>query len=455
MTGTSWLIDSKRIASKIKNASETLDSSRSKWKSNPSKACPRCKHVIDNTDVAQEWPGLPRGVKFDPSDQELLWHLLAKAGKVEADPHPFINEFIPTVDEDDGICYTHPQKLPGVKQDGSVSHFFHRTFKAYNTGTRKRRKINGDLGDVRWHKTGKTKPVIIDGQHLGCKKIMVLYMSPRKGHKPEKTNWVMHQYHLGTGEDEQDGQFVVSKVFFQQQQSKPNDKCGRDSTPEIGEEVTMHSDPVSVPALETSDHLGQSANETFEQGHSPNETFEQGHSANETFEQGDKPNETFEHGHSPNEAFEQVELYYGTTHEDNNTHHDIEKLLETDTREDEHNAPPESEIPGDQENKWWEGESQFLLDSQQLAEGIALCDEFLQSQSSCIDDEGKSIKPRLADYAQMDVDHLKKDLEECKEMGTLDHANFELDATPDFRLSQLEFGSQDSFLPFAGSKLVD
>ena len=96
----------------------------------------------------------------------------------------------------------------GVKQDGSVSHFFHRTFKAYNTGIRKRRKINtGDLADVRWHKTGKTRPVVVDGKHLGCKKFMVLYMSTMKGGKPEKTNWVMHQYHLGTGEDEVEGRY--------------------------------------------------------------------------------------------------------------------------------------------------------------------------------------------------------------------------------------------------------
>ncbi|KAE8786725.1 NAC domain-containing protein 8 [Hordeum vulgare] len=89
----------------------------------------------------------------------------------------------------------------GVKQDGSVSHFFHGTFKAYNTRTRKRRKINtGDLADVRWHKTGKTKPVIVDGQHLGC-----------------------------TSEDEQNGEYVVSKLFFQQQ-SKPGEKSALELT---------------------------------------------------------------------------------------------------------------------------------------------------------------------------------------------------------------------------------
>lgn len=64
--------------------------------------------------VAQAWPGLPAGVKFDPSDQEIIWHLFCKSGHENVKPHPFIDEFIPTVKEDDGICYTHPQNLPGI-----------------------------------------------------------------------------------------------------------------------------------------------------------------------------------------------------------------------------------------------------------------------------------------------------------------------------------------------------
>lgn len=47
----SWLVDSKRIASKIKNATEIVDPTKFKWKSNPCKACPSCNHVIDNSDV--------------------------------------------------------------------------------------------------------------------------------------------------------------------------------------------------------------------------------------------------------------------------------------------------------------------------------------------------------------------------------------------------------------------
>lgn len=389
--------------------------------SNPTKACPNCNHIIDNSDVVQEWPGLPRGVKFDPSDTELLWHLLAKVGQGDAKPHPFINEFIPTVEEGDGICYTHPQKLPGVKQDGSVSHFFHRTFKAYNTGTRKRRKINSDdLGDVRWHKTGKTKPVIIDGKHVGCKKIMVLYMSIAKGGKPEKTNWVMHQYHLGTGEDEKDGEYVVSKIFHQQQ-PKPGDKSGQDLTLEILDHLVTEVDLLADPKSVSSEcHVGEQ-----------------------------------DPVHNPEKTSDQVKIY----HEDRVEEHDAH--LECENVDGQDNSHAEN-------TKWWEGESQFLLDSQQLAEGIAICEEFLQSQSSCGGDETKKSRPRLSDYSRMGAEDLKKDLEECQNLSNYDRtniecqnpskddlANIEIDTPPDFRLSQLEFGSQDSFTAWGGSKPAD
>lgn len=143
--------------------------------------------------------------------------------------------------------------LSGVKQDGTVSHFFHRTFKAYNTGTRKRRKIQGDdLGDVRWHKTGKTKPVMVDGTHQGCKKIMVLYMSPVKGEKPEKTGWVMHQYHLGIDEDEKDGELVVSKLFYQQQ-CKPNERNDAELPAALLEGPRKEAEPIPCPKSATPD----------------------------------------------------------------------------------------------------------------------------------------------------------------------------------------------------------
>lgn len=117
----------------------------------------------------------------------------------------------------------------GVNKHGTSVFFFNKTAKAYTKGERKRRRITPScLTDesVRWHTTGKTKPVMLNGVQRGFKKIMVLYKSARNGSKPEKLNWVLHQYHLGTEEDEK-GEFVVSKITYQQQ--KQWEKTGDES----------------------------------------------------------------------------------------------------------------------------------------------------------------------------------------------------------------------------------
>ncbi|KAG8385506.1 hypothetical protein BUALT_Bualt03G0052400 [Buddleja alternifolia] len=178
--------------------------------------CPSCGHTFklhDQSTGLQDLPGLPAGVKFDPSDQEILQHLEAKVLSDTRKLHPLIDEFIPTIE--------------GVNKDGQVRHFFHRPSKAYTTGTRKRRKVHTDAdgGETRWHKTGKTRPVSATGNIKGYKKILVLYTNYGRQRKPEKTNWVMHQYHLGDNEEEKDGELVVSKVFYQTQPRQ----CGSSS----------------------------------------------------------------------------------------------------------------------------------------------------------------------------------------------------------------------------------
>ncbi|XP_057455560.1 NAC domain-containing protein 73-like [Lotus japonicus] len=186
------------------------------------RTCPTCGHHVKYQDQGggiHDLPGLPAGVKFDPTDQEILEHLEAKVRSDIHMLHPLIDEFIPTLEGENGICCTHPEKLPGVGKDGQIRHFFHRPSKAYTTGTRKRRKVHTDSdgSETRWHKTGKTRPVYISGKLKGYKKILVLYTNYRKQRKPEKTNWVMHQYHLGNNEEEKEGELVVSKVFYQTQ----------------------------------------------------------------------------------------------------------------------------------------------------------------------------------------------------------------------------------------------
>lgn len=120
---------------------------------------------------------------------------------------------------------------PGVSKGGQVRHFFHRPSKAYTTGTRKRRKVHSDEdgSEMRWHKTGKTRPVLVNGTVKGFKKILVLYTNYGRQKKPEKTNWVMHQYHLGNNDEEKDGEMVVSKVFYQTQPRQ----CGSTGKDEV------------------------------------------------------------------------------------------------------------------------------------------------------------------------------------------------------------------------------
>ncbi|RWW88291.1 hypothetical protein BHE74_00002832 [Ensete ventricosum] len=200
------------------SSSNLIDAKFEEHRMRGASQCPSCGHRLDRK---PDWLALPAGVKFDPTDQELIEHLEAKVEAEGLKSHPLIDEFIPTIEGEDGICYTHPEKLPGVTKDGLSKHFFHRPSKAYTTGTRKRRKIQAECdlqrGETRWHKTGKTRPVMVNGKHKGCKKILVLYTNFGKNRKPEKTNWVMHQYHLGESEEEKEGELVVSKIFYQTQ----------------------------------------------------------------------------------------------------------------------------------------------------------------------------------------------------------------------------------------------
>ncbi|KAH7576993.1 hypothetical protein ACOSP7_002305 [Xanthoceras sorbifolium] len=234
------------------NNNNNTCSSASKARDCLVRSCPSCGHQIKCNEQSRihDLPGLPAGVKFDPTDQELLEHL---EGKVRSDArklHPLIDEFIPTLEGENGICYTHPEKLPGVSKDGLVRHFFHRPSKAYTTGTRKRRKVHTDSegGETRWHKTGKTRPVFVNGKVKGYKKILVLYTNYGKQKKPEKTNWVMHQYHLGNNEEEKEGELVVSKVFYQTQPRQCGSTIIKESLPpkfkgQSGHEAGLKNNP--------------------------------------------------------------------------------------------------------------------------------------------------------------------------------------------------------------------
>nr|QID05718.1 NAC15 [Fagopyrum tataricum] len=222
-------------------------------------ACTSCGHHIPLNDhqegILHDLPGMPAGVKFDPTDVEILEHLAAKVHSDSRKLHPLIDEFIHTLDGENGICYTHPEKLPGVSKDGLIRHFFHRPSKAYTTGTRKRRKVSCDedeSGETRWHKTGKTRAVVSNGMVIGFKKILVLYTNYGRQRKPEKTNWVMHQYHIGQSEDEKEGELVLSKVFYQTQPRHGSQVAFKEP---INIQYTQQQRPPQTPTFQ---HVGSS-----------------------------------------------------------------------------------------------------------------------------------------------------------------------------------------------------
>ncbi|GAA0143468.1 hypothetical protein LIER_35750 [Lithospermum erythrorhizon] len=511
----SWLVDKSRIATKIKRAS--TDSELVFFETNPSRTCSNCHYVIDNSDVQHEWPGLPKGVKFDPSDPEIIWHLLTKAGVGNLNPHPFINEFIPTVNEEDGICYTHPRKLPGVKQDGSISHFFHRAIKAYNTGTRKRRKIqDGDFGDVRWHKTGRTKPVTLDGVRRGCKKIMVLYVSPAKGGKAEKTNWVMHQYHLGTQEDEKEGEYVVSKIFYQQQQLvKPNAKneqgefledfCAipttkidpvtpKSMTTEVShtERQSLSSDAVyeSVGHLAQDQEVGFIPDDmisTLEVPDVHDPMISENSALITSGNHGDQVPNVQHNAISENNRSElnvldnhgdQVHNVQHTVISENNCSelnvldnhgdqvHNVQgavilensspTLISSEDHDDQ--AGDKNDYEAGEDSKWWDSESQHLLSSQQLVEALSLCDELLASQSPKKESMDTDINQQEMKSKPKLSDYVHLGTNQFKEdlekcqSIVSDPPNLDLDSIPDVQLSQLEFASEDSYIAWGGSK---
>jgi hypothetical protein len=102
--------------------------------------------------------------------------------------------------------------------DGRSCYFFHKISKAYDVGSRKRRKISNSNDtdcdeQMTWHKTGKSSAILDNGVIKGWKKILVLHK--RYKGKKVKTNWTMHQCHLGPEEGEKHGELVVSRVFWQ------------------------------------------------------------------------------------------------------------------------------------------------------------------------------------------------------------------------------------------------
>lgn len=171
---------------------------------------------------SESWPGLPRGVEFNPSDSDLLWHLAAEVGNALAERHPFINEFIKFVDDVREFICTHPQHIPGVRQDGRASYFFHRSFEPY---------INENDVNNCWKKIGSPRSIILDGTLTGCKEVFALYADMPSDKRSQETDWRLHQYHL-QNTVKAESEIVASKIFL----------ASRNSLCELAEETHIESE---------------------------------------------------------------------------------------------------------------------------------------------------------------------------------------------------------------------
>ncbi|CAJ2669658.1 unnamed protein product [Trifolium pratense] len=436
--------------------------------------CPNCHYRIDNSDVS--WPGLPLGTKFDPSDIELLEHLAAKCGVGNREPHLFIEEFIPTLEGDQGICYAHPENLPGAKKDGSSVHFFHRTMNAYSIGQRKRRKIHHQgltEPHVRWHKTGKTKAIIENGVHMGFKKIMVLYIRSGNESKSYKSDWKMHQYHLGTDEDEKNGEYVVSKIFYKQVEKieeKPMAEEHDDSITLRTNPTTPKPNPPNPPrtgkCVENDDNIDETAHLSFVED-----------AKSITVESRAPQSDIQDHGNAENSAW----LAGVSQALEKSLYDDLDdillckEILDSSTLFDDFGldsittnglAYYENKMTGNgnvtsgtstsvldtlelsnpPENlACLAGESQALENSEYKGlDDLLLCKEILDS-SALLDDTGlDSITTKDIPYYDNRMtgnDNITRGTTSTSVLDTL-----ELGTPPDFDLSNLTFGSQDSIL---------
>ena len=64
-----------------------------------------------------------------------------------------------------------------------------------------------------WNNTSNTLLVMDNGRQMGSRKVLVLHTN--KNFDQQRTNWVMHQYHLGDLEQEKERELVLCKIFYQ------------------------------------------------------------------------------------------------------------------------------------------------------------------------------------------------------------------------------------------------
>ncbi|KAK2979201.1 hypothetical protein RJ640_027495 [Escallonia rubra] len=123
----------------------------------------------------------PPGYRFQPTDQELIVHYLARKVQNQALPANKIYEV--------NLYQYHPEELSGMcGSRGGCLYFFTQRDRKYKNGSRPNRVASGGY----WKATGGDKEIKYGGHVVGTKKALVFYAgNPSNG---SKTSWIMHEF---------------------------------------------------------------------------------------------------------------------------------------------------------------------------------------------------------------------------------------------------------------------
>ncbi|KAK9145628.1 hypothetical protein Sjap_005531 [Stephania japonica] len=129
---------------------------------------------------------LPWGFTFNPTDEEIMVYLQAKASNIQL---PFVD---PVVEFD--VFTTHPTQLHMQQRLNATS--THLYFYVTKSGR------NRSAGNGFWHaSTGATAILNRKREVIGYRSMLVYYnnalnSNTKKRHRSEKTRWILHEYTL-------------------------------------------------------------------------------------------------------------------------------------------------------------------------------------------------------------------------------------------------------------------
>eukprot|EP00245_Coleochaete_scutata_P008066 TRINITY_DN2400_c0_g1_i1.p1 TRINITY_DN2400_c0_g1~~TRINITY_DN2400_c0_g1_i1.p1 ORF type:complete len:516 (+),score=87.15 TRINITY_DN2400_c0_g1_i1:260-1807(+) len=160
-------------------------------------SAPSTSTRYDNGQPSEGLPNLP-GFRFSPKDDELVgFWLRAKAEGILT--HATIGDL--------DLYAFEPWELPDLsKLESYDTEWYFFTYRGTVSGRANNRGTKAGY----WKATGRDKEVEVCGTKMGMKKTLVFY----KGRAPsgERTDWVMHEYHLEAAAEGRDLAWVVCRV---------------------------------------------------------------------------------------------------------------------------------------------------------------------------------------------------------------------------------------------------